>query len=75
MAEEMMTYTNRLNDDDNKAFHNNDPLHGHFPAPIPQDYFFKRPQCVICSMQESMMRKIQIIKRNVAEAFQGVRHI
>eukprot|EP00957_Ditylum_brightwellii_P118191 9014396-Ditylum_brightwellii.AAC.1 len=58
----MMTYTDGINDNDNNACHNNDSLHGHSPAPIPQYYFIKRTQCVICSIEESVMRKIQRIK-------------
>eukprot|EP00957_Ditylum_brightwellii_P010893 825477-Ditylum_brightwellii.AAC.1 len=68
VAEEMMTYTDGVNVDNN-ACHNNDPLYGHYPTPIPQDYFIKRPQCVICSMEKSVTCKIQKIKNKYGRGF------
>eukprot|EP00957_Ditylum_brightwellii_P069395 5267836-Ditylum_brightwellii.AAC.1 len=65
----MMTYINGVNDNDNNVCHNNDPLHGHSPPHVPQDYFIKRPQHVICSMEESVMRKIQRIKNKCGGDF------
>eukprot|EP00957_Ditylum_brightwellii_P056555 4287845-Ditylum_brightwellii.AAC.1 len=64
-----MTYTDGVNNNDNNACHNNDPLHGHPPAPIQQDYFIKRPQYVICSMEDSAMHKIQRIKNKRDRGF------
>eukprot|EP00957_Ditylum_brightwellii_P164574 12530021-Ditylum_brightwellii.AAC.1 len=65
----MMTYMDGFNDNDNNIHHNNYPQHGHSPAPIPQDYFIKVPQCVICSMEESVMHKIQRIKNKHGRGF------
>eukprot|EP00957_Ditylum_brightwellii_P012795 967229-Ditylum_brightwellii.AAC.1 len=65
----MMTYMDRVNGDDNNTHHDNDPLHGHSPAPIPQDYDIRRTQCVICSMEESVMHKIQRIKNKCDRCF------
>eukprot|EP00957_Ditylum_brightwellii_P177832 13545585-Ditylum_brightwellii.AAC.1 len=38
VAKEMMNYTDGVDDNDNNICQDNDPLHGHSPAPIPQDY-------------------------------------
>eukprot|EP00957_Ditylum_brightwellii_P125101 9536540-Ditylum_brightwellii.AAC.1 len=65
----MMTYMDGVNDNDNNTHYNNDPLHGHSSAPIPQYYFIKRPQCAICSMEESVMHKIQRLKNKCGRGF------
>eukprot|EP00957_Ditylum_brightwellii_P065275 4950905-Ditylum_brightwellii.AAC.1 len=65
----MMTCMDGVNDDYNNTSYNNDPLHCHSSAPTSQDYFIKRSQCVICSMEESVMHKIQKIKNNHDRGF------
>eukprot|EP00957_Ditylum_brightwellii_P086650 6593220-Ditylum_brightwellii.AAC.1 len=65
----MMTYRDGVNDDDNNACHNTGSLHGHSPASIPQDYFIKRPQCAVCSLEERVMRKIQKINHKCNRGF------
>eukprot|EP00957_Ditylum_brightwellii_P169100 12870606-Ditylum_brightwellii.AAC.1 len=57
VAEELMTYTDGVNDDGNNTCLNNDPLYGHSPAPIPQDYDIRRPYYAICFIDKSVMHR------------------
>ena len=59
VVEEMMSYTDGVDNNDNNTRQNKDHLHGHSPVPISLDYGIRRPQCDIYFMEESVMYKVQ----------------
>eukprot|EP00957_Ditylum_brightwellii_P071500 5435151-Ditylum_brightwellii.AAC.1 len=69
VAEEMMTCMDGVDNNDNNTCMNSGFLHSHSTAPIPQDYDIKRPHCVICSMEESLMHMVQKIKSKCGRSF------
>eukprot|EP00957_Ditylum_brightwellii_P104920 7996692-Ditylum_brightwellii.AAC.2 len=65
----MMTYMDRVDDNDNNTCMNNGILYGHSPASIPQDYVIRRPHCVICSIEETVICRVQKIKNKYVRSF------
>ena len=58
-AEEMMTYTDAS--DETGIVYPAPPtsnIYAHTPIPIPKNFHLKLPTCMICSMEEGVMRKI-----------------
>ena len=60
-SEEMMTYTDE--DDDGASIFSRRKIdnkqNDHKPVPLPKDFHMKVPTCMICSMEEGIMRKVQ----------------
>ena len=60
-SEEMMTYTDK--DDDSESIFSKrlqqDSNNEHKPVPLPKDFYMKVPTCMVCSMEEGILRKVQ----------------
>ena len=61
-AEEMMTYTDDTDEAVSVNYENNSvgaPVHKHTPVPFPKNHRTKIPTCMICSMEEGVMRNVK----------------